>query len=128
MRKFLQFLIIGFMIVLYIVLTAICIGYFFYVEDITMVVFWLVSLLLNIGIIVFVVKNRLKLSHIICIIVFINFVLLALYVFFNGNLNYLKGRTTIEKILDYLFSVVLVSITGNWMLPLLYYFGFCRIP
>jgi hypothetical protein len=112
----------GFMILFYVALTIFCFRYFFYVEDISMVVFWFISLLINICIIIFSEKKKLKLQYMFCIIVFINFVILALYVFFNGNLNYLKRLTIIEKISQYLFSVVLIIISGNWLLPLIYYY------
>ena len=120
--KFSRFIFIIFLI-LYIFLLTICIKSYLYIRDIEMIIFWTVSFLLNIGIIIFYVKKELRLSMIICCIIFINFILLALFLFLHGNSYYLKQLTLINKIFDYLFTLCLVIVSGNWLLPIIYHVG-----
>jgi hypothetical protein len=101
-------------------LVIIYMQYAFYAKDMFLMVFWVVSLLMNIGIVI-INSRRLKLSKIIIEIFLSNFIILAVYIFLKGNFNLLKRLTTAEKFLDYFFAVFVIIITGNWSLPLIYY-------
>jgi len=115
-----RLLIFGIISLIYFSLLIICINNFIYIEDIKIVIFWLITMVLNIIIIVFTLKKKLRFLQILSITIIFNFIILALCLFLS-NVYLLKLLTIIEKIKFYLYCVFLVAINGNWLLPLMYF-------
>jgi len=111
------------LIIIYLILLLICIRYYSYIKDKEMILFWILSFLGNTIIILISKRIKKKKLFIFFGILFVNSIVLTTYLYLPGNIYYLSQLTKIDRFKDYLFNIILVFATGNWLLPIIFYLG-----
>jgi lysylphosphatidylglycerol synthetase-like protein (DUF2156 family) len=118
----LKILVLCVIVSIYTFFLAAYVHYLFYTKSLFLLSLWLFALLLNIGSIIINTRKKIKMfKYIIIEMILINFVFIALIFLFRA-FNLFKRATAVDKLKMYLWSMLQVAITGNWLLLFLYYF------
>ncbi len=84
-------------------------------------IFWLCSLTINIGIIIFDKFKRVRIYYIICIVIFLNSMFAACVTVFNGFSRTISDGAMLNYVSQNFPFVLKINIlTGNWLLPIIY--------
>jgi len=103
---------------------------FFRKKDMSILFFWLFSFLVNVVyIIINILKNKKSFRFLILYTIILNFfVLIFIRIFFIPDLlHYLSMRGFLTVLYLYLAIASHVIFTGNWIIPLIFYFGRAQV-